>query len=60
MKLKLVANLFILIAMVLLVIAFISRFFNIVILFPDIKPISHIVFANTCLLIALVLKLAND
>lgn len=60
MKLKMLANLFVGIAMALLTMAFISKFFNTVVLFPNISPLSHIVFANTCLLLALILKLAND
>lgn len=60
MKLKMVANLFIGIAMALLVVAFISKFFNTVVLFHNVSPQSHILFANTCLLLALILKLAND
>lgn len=57
---KLLANLFIFIAMALIVIGVISKFFNTVVIFSNASPMAHIVFANTCLLIALVLKLAND
>ena len=37
-----------------------EKFFNTIMIFPDITPIGHVVGANTCLLIALILKLAKD
>ena len=60
MKYKLLGNLFILIAMGALAAAVVAKFFGIVLIFPKISPLAHLVFANTCLLIALILKLAND
>ena len=57
---KLLVQLFIFIGLVSLVVGFIEKFFMITVLFPNIKPLSHLVFANSCMLIALVLKIAND
>lgn len=60
MKMKILANLFIFISMILIVVGVCTKFFDMVILFPSVKPLSYILVANTCLLIALILKLAND
>ncbi len=57
---KLLANLFILIALILIVTGTISKFYGIMVVFPNITPLAHLVFANTCFLIALILKTAND
>ena len=57
---KLVINLFIFMAMGLLVVGVAQKFFNTVIIFPNISALAHVVFANSCLLIALILKLVND
>ncbi|NQT07102.1 MAG: hypothetical protein HQ575_06135 [Candidatus Omnitrophica bacterium] len=57
---KLLPNLFILLGLVLIIIGAMTRFLGVVVIFPDVKPISHVVFANTCFLIALILKLAKD
>ena len=57
---KLLANLFILVGLLLIVTGVIGKFFNTIMIFPDITPIGHVVGANTCLLIALILKLAKD
>ncbi len=60
MKLKGVANLFIFVAMVSIIIGLTGGCFKGYILFQRLSFLGHLVFANTCLLIALVLKLAND
>ena len=61
MKLKLVANLFILIALVSIIIGVCAKYgTGGIVLFPDIRPISFVIIANTFLLLALVLKLANE
>ena len=60
MKMKLVANLLIMLALGLVVIGILTRFLGITILFPDINPISYIIIANTFLLLALILKIANE
>lgn len=57
---KLLANLFIFVAMALICVGMAQRFLNMPIIFVTINPLSHIVLANTFLLIALILKLAND
>jgi len=57
---KLLINLFIFMGLGLIIIAVGSKFFHTIILFPHIKLSSHLVFANTCFLIALILKLAKD
>ena len=43
-----------------LVVGFAQKFFNTTIVFANVKPLAHLVFANTCFLIALILKLVND
>ncbi len=57
---KLLANLFIFIGLALVVIGVISKFLDIVVIFSNISPLAHLIFANTCLLVALILKLASD
>ncbi|NQT06016.1 MAG: hypothetical protein HQ575_00580 [Candidatus Omnitrophica bacterium] len=57
---KLLPNLFILLGLALIIIGVITRFLGVIVIFPDVKPIAHVVFANTCFLIALILKLAKD
>ena len=57
---RLVANLLILMALFCAVVGIASRFLNIIIIFPDIRPLSFITVANTFLLLALVMKLANE
>ena len=60
MKMKLVANVLIMMGLSCMVIAVFSGFLNVPMLFPAAKPISFVTVANTCLLLALVLKLANE
>ena len=60
MKLKLVANLLIMMALSCMVIGVFSGFLRVPMLFPAAEPISFVIVANTCLLLALVLKLANE
>ena len=57
---KLLIRLFIFMGLAVLVIGFIQKFFKIPMVFPTIRPLAHLVFANTCFLLALILKLAND
>ena len=57
---KLVANMLIFIALTSVVVGVVTKFFGVCIMFPGVKPISFIVVANTFLLLALVLKLANE
>ena len=57
---KLLIRLFIFMGLALMVIGVATKFFDTTILFAGVKPVSYIVFANTCFLIALILKLAND
>jgi len=57
---KLLANLFILLALVCIFIGVVAKFCGFIVLFPDVAPISYIIVANTLLLLALVLKLANE
>jgi hypothetical protein len=52
--------LFVFIGMASLVIGVAQKFFGTMILFTNISSQSHVLFANTCLLMALVLKLVND
>ncbi|MFH1753345.1 MAG: hypothetical protein ABH875_04100 [Candidatus Omnitrophota bacterium] len=57
---KSLVRLFIFMGLVALVAGVAQKFFSTAIIFGDIKPLSHLVFANSCFLIALILKLAND
>jgi hypothetical protein len=57
---KLLVRLFIFMGLAVLVVGVAQKFFQTTILFSNIKPSSHLIFANTCFLIALILKLAND
>ncbi len=57
---KLLVRLFVFMGLAVLVIGVAQKFFKTTILFEDIRPLSHLVFANSCFLIALILKLAND
>ena len=57
---KLLIRLFVFIGLASLIVGFVQKFFGIVVVFDNIKPSSHVLFANTSVLIALVLKLAND
>ena len=57
---KLLVRLFIFIGLVALVVGVAQKFFNTTIIFEGVKPLSHLIFANSCFLIALILKLAND
>lgn len=57
---KILANLLIFIALTCVVIGVIAKFCGLIILFPGMRPVSFIVFANTFLLLALVLKLGNE
>ncbi len=57
---KLLTRLFIFIGLVVLFVGVAQKFFATTIIFADISPMSHLIFANTCFLIALILKLAND
>lgn len=56
---KMVPNLLIAVGLLLLVVAGVSKFFNTVVLFPGVKLTSHLVVANTCLLLAIIMKLEN-
>ena len=60
MKMKLVANLLILIALGSIVVGVVAKFLGVVLFFPDVRPSSFVLIANTFLLLALVLKLANE
>lgn len=57
---KILIRLFIFLGLVSLVIGFAQKFFGTVLIFTDIKPLSHLVVANSCFLLALILKLANE
>jgi hypothetical protein len=57
---KLLIRLFIFMGLASVVIGFFQKFFHTVIVFNNVTPLAHLVFANTCLLLALILKLAND
>jgi len=57
---KLLIRLFIALGLALVVIAFLQKFTGVSVLFSDISAGGHIVFANTCFLLALILRLAND
>ena len=57
---KSLVRLFIFIGLVALVAGVAQKFFNTPMIFANIKPLAHMVFANSCFLIALILKLAND
>lgn len=56
---KILPGLLILIGLALLAIAAVAKFFGVVLLFPNVKLVSHLVLANTCFLLALILKLEN-
>jgi len=56
---KIVPGLLILIGLALLAMAVVSKFFGLPMLFPQAKLVSHLVLANTCFLLALILKLEN-
>lgn len=60
MKLGLLSNLLVFMGLGAIVVGVISKFNEVVILFPQISPLAHLVFGNTCLLLVLILKLAND
>lgn len=57
---KLLTKLFIAMGLGAMVVGIAQKFFGRVMFFESIKPVSHLVFANTCFLIALILKVAND
>jgi len=60
MKMKLVANLLIVIALGSVVTGVLTKFLGVTIIFPDIRPVSYVIIANTFLLLALILKTANE
>jgi hypothetical protein len=57
---KLVPNLFIMFALLSMLVAVVQKFYGISLMFSEVDSISYVIFANTCLLLALVLKLAKD
>ena len=57
---KLLVRLFIFMGLAVLVVGVAQKFYGTTIVFANIKPLSHLVFANSCFLIALILKLANE
>ncbi|MBL7069302.1 MAG: hypothetical protein ISS34_05545 [Candidatus Omnitrophica bacterium] len=56
---KILPGLLILIGLGLLAMAAAGKFLGLVLLFPNVKLVSHLVLANTCFLLALILKLEN-
>lgn len=57
---RLLRHLFVLVGLISLVAGVSAKFYNVPMIFANISPIAHVVFANTCLLLALSLKLLND